>query len=85
MFNQHAKWLKVAAQIPWRAPDRLVELPALVPRLAAGPQRLLPPGPRLHRPRVNKKADVIRVYLPPDANHLLSVLTTACAAATTST
>jgi xylulose-5-phosphate/fructose-6-phosphate phosphoketolase len=34
---------------------------------------------------VNKKADVIRVYLPPDANTLLSVTTTACADATTST
>jgi xylulose-5-phosphate/fructose-6-phosphate phosphoketolase len=34
---------------------------------------------------VNKKADVIRVYLPPDANTLLSSPTTACAAATTST
>ena len=34
---------------------------------------------------LNKKADVVRIYLPPDANTLLSVATTACAAATTST
>ena len=50
MFNQHAKWLKVTRDIPWRRPDRLAELPALLARLAPGPQRLLPPGPRLHRP-----------------------------------
>ena len=36
---------------PVAAADRLAELPALVPRLAAGPQRLQPPGSRLHRPR----------------------------------
>ena len=51
MFNQHAKWLKVCDHIPWRRLDRVAELPALEPRLAAGPQRLQPPGPRLHRPR----------------------------------
>ena len=51
MFNQHAKWLKVTRGIPWRGADRLAELPALLARLAPGPQRLLPPGPRLHRPR----------------------------------
>ena len=51
MFNQHAKWLKVTREIPWRRADRLAQLPALLARLAPGPQRLLPPGPRLHRPR----------------------------------
>ena len=51
MFNQHAKWLKVTRQIPWRRADRLAQLSAELPRLAAGPQRLLPPGPRLPRPR----------------------------------
>ncbi len=51
MFNQHAKWLKTTRDIPWRRADRLAELPAVLPRLAPGPQRLLPPGPRLHRPR----------------------------------
>ena len=51
MFNQHAKWLKVTAQLPWRRHDRLAELPARLARLAAGPQRLHPPGPRLPRPR----------------------------------
>ncbi len=51
MFNQHAKWLKVDARDPLAATDRLAQLPALLARLAPGPQRLLPPGPGLHRPR----------------------------------
>ena len=51
MFNQHAKWLKVTNDIPWRRPDREPELPAVQPRLAPGPQRLQPPGPGVHRPR----------------------------------
>jgi xylulose-5-phosphate/fructose-6-phosphate phosphoketolase len=72
MFSQHAKWLKVT----WSclAPqDRVVELPARLPRLAAGPQRLHPPGSRFLDHVINKKADIVRVYLPPDANCLLSV------------
>ena len=51
MFNQHAKWLKVTRDDPVAAPDRVAELPAVLARLAPGPQRLLPPGPRVHRPR----------------------------------
>ena len=51
MFNQHAKWLKVTRQHPVAPADRVAQLPALVARLAPGPQRLLPPGPGLHRPR----------------------------------
>ena len=51
MFNQHAKWLKVTRRHSLAAADRLAELPAVLARLAAGPQRLQPPGPRLHRPR----------------------------------
>ena len=50
MFNQHAKWLKVTQDIP-APPDRVAELPALLAGVAAGPQRVLAPGPRLHRPR----------------------------------
>ena len=48
MFNQHAKWLKVTAAPAVAAEDRLAQLSAGLPRLAAGPQRLHPPGPRLH-------------------------------------
>ena len=73
MFNQHAKWLKEATRIPWRRPIASLELSADLPRLAAGSQRLQPSGSRLHRHVVNKKADIVRVYLPPDANCLLSV------------
>ena len=51
MFNQHAKWLKVTRRDPVAPADRVAELPAHLARLAPGPQRLLPPGPRLHRPR----------------------------------
>ena len=55
MFNQHAKWLKVTRELPWRAPDRVAELPAVFARLAAGPQRLHAPGPRLHRRGVQQE------------------------------
>ena len=51
MFNQHAKWLKVTREHPVAPPDRVAQLPAHLARLAPGPQRLLPPGPGLHRPR----------------------------------
>ena len=51
MFNQHAKWLKVTRDDPVAAADRVAQLPAQLARLAAGPQRLLAPGSRLHRPR----------------------------------
>ena len=51
MVNQHAKWLKVTREIPWRRPLALAQLPPELARLAAGPQRLLPPGSRVHRPR----------------------------------
>ena len=51
MFNQHAKWLKVTRADPLAPADRVAELPALLARLAPGQQRVLPPGPRIHRPR----------------------------------
>ena len=51
MFNQHAKWLKVTRNIPVAAADRVAQLPPQLARLAAGSQRLLAPGSRLHRPR----------------------------------
>ena len=50
MFNQHAKWLKVCNEIPWR-PDRVPQLSAVERCLAPGPQRLEPPGSGLHRSR----------------------------------
>ncbi len=55
------------------AADRVAELPADLACLAAGPQRVQPPGPGLHRPRRQQEAETVRVYLPPDANTLLWV------------
>ena len=51
MVNQHAKWLKTTREHRVAPADRLAQLPAHLARLAPGPQRVLPPGPRLHRPR----------------------------------
>ncbi|HZP94612.1 MAG TPA: phosphoketolase family protein [Burkholderiales bacterium] len=74
MFNQHAKWLKVAGrQIPWRRPIASLNylLTSHVWRQDQNGFSHQDPGFIDHV--VNKKADVIRVYLPPDANTLLCV------------
>ncbi|WP_018606509.1 phosphoketolase family protein [Uliginosibacterium gangwonense] len=74
MFNQHAKWLTVTAHIPWRH-----KIPSLNYLLASHVWRQDHNGFTHQDPGfidhvVNKKADVVRVYLPPDANCLLSVM-----------
>jgi xylulose-5-phosphate/fructose-6-phosphate phosphoketolase len=73
MFNQHAKWLKVTAGIPWRRPIASLNylLSSHVWRQDHNGFSHQDPGFIDHV--VNKKAEVIRVYLPPDANCLLSV------------
>jgi xylulose-5-phosphate/fructose-6-phosphate phosphoketolase len=73
MFNQHAKWLKVAGHIPWRRPIASLNylLSSHVWRQDHNGFSHQDPGFIDHV--VNKKAEVIRVYLPPDANTLLSV------------
>ena len=73
MFNQHAKWLKVCAHIPWRRPIASLNylLSSHVWRQDHNGFSHQDPGFIDHV--VNKKAQVIRVYLPPDANTLLSV------------
>ncbi len=73
MFNQHAKWLKVCNEIPWRRPIASLNyfLSSHVWRQDHNGFSHQDPGFIDHV--VNKKADVIRVYLPPDANTLLSV------------
>jgi xylulose-5-phosphate/fructose-6-phosphate phosphoketolase len=73
MFNQHAKWLKVTRQIPWRRPLASLNylLSSHVWRQDHNGFSHQDPGFIDHV--VNKKAEVIRVYLPPDANCLLSV------------
>ncbi len=73
MVNQHAKWLKVTRTLPWRKP-----IPSLNYLLTSHVWRQDHNGFSHQDPGfidhvVNKKADVIRVYLPPDANTLLSV------------
>ncbi len=73
MFNQHAKWLKVSSEIPWRKPIASLNylLSSHVWRQDHNGFSHQDPGFIDHV--VNKKAEVIRVYLPPDANTLLSV------------
>jgi xylulose-5-phosphate/fructose-6-phosphate phosphoketolase len=73
MFNQHAKWLKTTNHIPWRRPVASLNylLSSLVWRQDHNGFSHQDPGFIDHV--VNKKAEVIRVYLPPDANTLLSV------------
>ncbi len=73
MFNQHAKWLKVTAELPWR--EKIASLNYLLAshvwQQAHNGFTHQDPGFIDHV--VNKKASIVRVYLPPDANCLLSV------------
>jgi xylulose-5-phosphate/fructose-6-phosphate phosphoketolase len=73
MFNQHAKWLKVTRNLPWRRPIASLNylLSSHVWRQDHNGFTHQDPGFIDHV--VNKKAEIIRVYLPPDANCLLSV------------
>ena len=73
MFNQHAKWLKVTRGIPWRRPVASLNyvLSSHVWRQDHNGLSHQDPGFIDHV--VNKKSEIIRVYLPPDANTLLSV------------
>jgi xylulose-5-phosphate/fructose-6-phosphate phosphoketolase len=73
MFNQHAKWLKTTDGIPWRRPVASLNylLSSLVWRQDHNGFSHQDPGFIDHV--VNKKAEVVRIYLPPDANTLLSV------------
>ena len=74
MFNQHAKWLKVSAQLAWRRPIASLNylLSSHVWRQDHNGFTHQDPGFIDHV--VNKKASIVRVYLPPDANCLLSVM-----------
>jgi xylulose-5-phosphate/fructose-6-phosphate phosphoketolase len=73
MFNQHAKWLKISRDIPWRRPISSLNylLTSHVWRQDHNGFSHQDPGFIDHV--VNKKAEIIRVYLPPDTNTLLSV------------
>jgi xylulose-5-phosphate/fructose-6-phosphate phosphoketolase len=74
MFNQHAKWLKTAAALPWRRKIASLNylLSSTVWRQDHNGFTHQDPGFIDHV--VNKKAEIVRVYLPPDANCLLSVM-----------
>ena len=74
MFNQHAKWMKVTNDIPWRAPVASLTylLTSHVWRQDHNGFSHQDPGFIDHV--VNKKSEVIRIYLPPDTNTLLSVM-----------
>ncbi len=74
MFNQHAKWLKVANKIAWRRPIASLNylLTSHVWRQDHNGNSHQDPG--FLDVVANKKADIIRIYLPPDANTLLSVI-----------
>lgn len=73
MFNQHAKWLKVTAQLPWRR--KIASLNYLLSSHVWQQDHngFTHQDPDFIDLVVNKKADIVRVYLPPDANCLLSV------------
>ena len=73
MFNQHAKWLKVTCGIPWRRPIASLNYLLTSHVWRQDHNGFTHQDPGFIDLVVNKKADVVRVYLPPDANTLLSV------------
>ena len=74
MFNQHAKWLKVTSnEIPWRAPVASLNYLLTSHVWRQDHNGFSHQDPGFIDVALNKKADIIRVYLPPDANTLLSV------------
>jgi xylulose-5-phosphate/fructose-6-phosphate phosphoketolase len=74
MFNQHAKWLKVTAQLPWRRNIASLNYLLTSHVWQQDHNGFTHQDPGFLDHVVNKKADVVRVYLPPDANCLLSVM-----------
>ena len=73
MFNQHAKWLKMTREIPWRRPIASLNYLLTSHVWRQDHNGFSHQDPGFIDYVVNKKAEVIRVYLPPDANTLLSV------------
>ena len=74
MFNQHAKWLKVTRQLPWRRPIASLNILLASHVWRQDHNGFTHQDPGFIDHVVNKKAEVIRVYLPPDTNCLLSVM-----------
>ncbi|GAB3120698.1 phosphoketolase family protein [Glaciibacter psychrotolerans] len=73
MFNQHAKWLKVTSQLPWRRKISSLNYVLSSHVWQQDHNGFTHQDPGFLDHVVNKKADIVRVYLPPDANCLLSV------------
>jgi xylulose-5-phosphate/fructose-6-phosphate phosphoketolase len=73
MFNQHAKWLKSAREIPWRRPIASLNYLLTSHVWQQDHNGFSHQDPGFIDHVVNKKADIVRVYLPPDANTLLYV------------
>jgi xylulose-5-phosphate/fructose-6-phosphate phosphoketolase len=74
MFSQHAKWLKVTAELPWRRPIASLNYLLSSHVWQQDHNGFTHQDPGFIDHVVNKKADIVRVYLPPDANCLLSVV-----------
>ena len=74
MFNQHAKWLKVTAELPWRRPIASLNYLLASHVWQQDHNGFTHQDPGFLDHVINKKADIVRVYLPPDANCLLSVV-----------
>jgi xylulose-5-phosphate/fructose-6-phosphate phosphoketolase len=74
MFNQHAKWLKVTRRLPWRRPVASLNILLASHVWRQDHNGFTHQDPGFIDHVVNKKAEVIRVYLPPDTNCLLSVM-----------
>ena len=68
MFSQHTKWLKVTSELPWRPKDRITKLSAASHVWQQDHNGFTHQDPGFLDHVVNKKADIVRVYLPLDAN-----------------
>jgi len=73
MFSQHAKWLKVTRELPWRRPIASLNYVLASHVWQQDHNGFTHQDPGFIDHVINKKADIVRVYLPPDANCLLSV------------
>src|ERR1700681_2321755 len=73
MFNQHAKWLKVTSELPWRRKISSLNYLLASHVWQQDHNGFMHQDPGFLDHVINKKADIVRVYLPPDANCLLSV------------
>ncbi len=74
MFNQHAKWLKITSRLPWRRKIASLNILLTSHVWRQDHNGFTHQDPGFIDHVVNKKAEVVRVYLPPDANCLLSVM-----------